>query len=51
MLKRRVEKLMRAACARIVGGAKSLKREITSAPSAWRESFRSFICSRTRSSR
>ena len=42
---------MRAACARIVGGAKSLNREITSAPSAWFEAFRSCICARTRSSR
>ena len=33
-LNRRVEKLTRAACASRVGGAKSLKREITSAPSA-----------------
>ena len=39
-LKRRVEKLIRAACASSVGGAKSLKRVITSAPSACLDCFR-----------
>ena len=38
-LKSRVEKLTREACASSVGGAKSLKREITSAPSAFFEAL------------
>ena len=50
-LKSRVEKLIRAACASRVGGAKSLKRLMTSAPSACFDCLMSRIASATRRSR